>query len=283
MRRRQGFTLIELLVVMSIIALLVAILAPALSKVKEQARNVICSVHQKELTLAWRMYTVSNNGELCSSYVYSDGSSTEGAFSYLWEDTSSWVWVPWDSRKNKPAIESPPTSISSFSDVSKEEKIEGVKRGALWPYLGDHEIYRCNSDRSRYQHIRSYSIVDSMNGKYADISADDEADWRIFNKISEVPRPSESYVFVEGNDQAPYNIDSFLINVKGYDWWDPLAVWHKGASSFSFADGHVEQRHWSDETVSEFSLADEGAYGPWNPVTAGGIDDFNWMQAGWAR
>jgi prepilin-type N-terminal cleavage/methylation domain-containing protein/prepilin-type processing-associated H-X9-DG protein len=283
MRRRQGFTLIELLVVMSIIALLVAILAPALSKVKEQARSVICSVHQKELTVAWRVYAVANNGELCSSYVYSDGSSTGGAFSYLWEDTSSWVWVPWDNRKNEPAIESPPTSISSFSGVSKEEKIEGVERGALWPYIGESEIYRCNSDRSKYQHARSYSIVDNMNGKYADISADDEADWRIFNKVSEVPRPSESYVFVEDNDQKPYNADSFLIDVEGYDWWDPLGVWHKGASSFSFADGHVEQRHWSEETVSEFSLADDGNYNPWNPVTAGGIDDFNWMRAGWAR
>ena len=274
MRRRQGFTLIELLVVMSIIALLVAILAPALSKVKEQARSVICSVHQKELTLAWGMYAVSNNGELCSSYVNSGRS---------WDDTSSWAWAPWDNRKNEPVVDPYSTSLSGFADVSKEEKIEGIERGALWPYVGESEIYKCNSDASRYQHARSYSIVDNMNGKYANISTDDEADWRIFNKVSEVPRPSESYVFVEENDQRAYNMDSFLINPEGNSWWDPLAVWHKGASSFSFADGHVEQRHWSDETISKFSLSEEDGYSAWKPETAGGKDDFNWMQAGWAR
>ncbi|MBN1457865.1 MAG: prepilin-type N-terminal cleavage/methylation domain-containing protein [Sedimentisphaerales bacterium] len=265
MRRRQGFTLIELLVVISIIALLVAILAPALSKVKEQARSVICSAHQKELTVAWRMYTVSNNGGICSSYVYADRS---------WEDASSWVWAPWDSRKNKAA---PLTS-----NIDKEERMEGIERGALWPYTGEHEIYRCNSDASTYQHGRSYSIVDNMNGKYADIYPE-QADWRIFGKVSEVPRPSESYIFIEENDPVAYNRDSFLINVGAYSWWDLLAVWHKGASSFSFADGHVEQRHWSEETVSQFTLPNEKDYKAWNPVTAGGIDDFNWMQAGWAR
>lgn len=122
-----------------------------------------------------------------------------------------------------------------------------------------------------------------MNGKYADIYTDDWAEWRIFSKISEVPRPSESYVFVEDNDPAPYNVDSFLINVGGYSWVDPLAVWHKGASSFSFADGHVEQRHWSSETVDNFSMSNEDSSSAWEPETAGGIDDFNWMRAGWAR
>lgn len=283
MRRRQGFTLVELLVVIAIIALLMAILAPALSKVKEQARNVICSVHQKELTLAWSTHAASNKGELCSSYVYTGGSSKAGAFSYLWEDKASWVWAPWDNRQNKAVIENPLASPSSYPDVSKEEKMEGIERGALWPYLEDLEVYRCNSDKSKYQHVRSYSIADNMNGKYADIYTDDEADWRIFNKISRVTRPSESYVFVEESDQRAYNMDSFIINPEGYSWWDPLAVWHKGASSFSFADGHVEQRHWSDETVSQFNLADEGNYRAWEPQTAGGVDDLKWTQAGWAR
>jgi len=195
----------------------------------------------------------------------------------LWEDKSSWAWVPWDGRQNKAAAGTP----------NKEEKMEGIERGVLWPYVEDHEVYRCNSDKSKYQHARSYSIADNMNGKYVDIDTGDDADWRIFNKISEVTRPSESYVFVEENDQRLYNMDSFLLDPDGNDdgdyWWDPLAVWHKGASSFSFADGHAEQRHWSDETVGEFGLADEGSYSPWRPVTAGGIDDLNWTQAGWAR
>jgi len=264
MRRRQGFTLVELLVVVAIVALLVAILAPALSKVKEQARNVICSVHQRELTVAWSTYAASNEGELCSSYVNSGRP---------FDDASSWAWAPWDKRQNKPATANP----------TKEERQEGLERGTLWPYLGDHEVYRCKSDKSKHQHIRSYSIADNMNGKFADLRSNDEADWRIFNKISEVPRPSESYVFIEENDQRVFNMDSFVMNPDGSDWWDPLAVWHKGASSFSFADGHVEQRHWSNETVEKFDLAETGGYKSWRPASAGGKDDLQWTQAGWAR
>lgn len=57
MSKREGFTLIELLVVISIIALLMAILMPALSKVKEQAKAAICLSNLHQHGLAWKMYT----------------------------------------------------------------------------------------------------------------------------------------------------------------------------------------------------------------------------------
>jgi prepilin-type N-terminal cleavage/methylation domain-containing protein len=59
---RRGFTLIELLVVIAIIALLLAILMPALSRVKKQARSVACQASLKQWILVWKLYTDDNDG-----------------------------------------------------------------------------------------------------------------------------------------------------------------------------------------------------------------------------
>lgn len=62
MKHKKGFTLIELLVVIAIIALLLAILLPALGKVKKQAKRVVCMTRLKELGTAYGMYANENNG-----------------------------------------------------------------------------------------------------------------------------------------------------------------------------------------------------------------------------
>lgn len=62
MGKRRGFTLIELLVVIAIIALLMGILMPALTRVKKQARKVVCMTHLKQWGLIWKMYCDDNNG-----------------------------------------------------------------------------------------------------------------------------------------------------------------------------------------------------------------------------
>ncbi len=64
MKKAEGFTLIELLVVISIIALLMSILMPALSKTKEQAKTVICLSNLHQHGLAWKLYTDDHKGIL---------------------------------------------------------------------------------------------------------------------------------------------------------------------------------------------------------------------------
>ena len=60
----KGFTLIELLVVISIIALLLSILMPALSKVKDQAKTVVCSANLRQISIGLQMYTDAYNGKI---------------------------------------------------------------------------------------------------------------------------------------------------------------------------------------------------------------------------
>ena len=76
-KRGHAFTLIELLVVISIIALLLAILMPALSKVKKQAQQVFCMTRQKDLGMAFSLYTTDNRGKLPASR-FRDGKGMYG-------------------------------------------------------------------------------------------------------------------------------------------------------------------------------------------------------------
>jgi len=111
MHKRKGFTLIELLVVIAIIALLMAILMPALQRVKKQARGIICKSNLKEYGLGARMYLDDNDG----SFPYS--------FTWLCEDFG-FVGCGWH-------------------DESKNLVNNPDRAGELWPYLKSKDIHMC--------------------------------------------------------------------------------------------------------------------------------------------
>jgi len=79
-KRRTGFTLIELLVVVSIIALLISILLPALGKAREQAKAAICLSNLRQIGLASETYLVDNDGRYYESWSGASGVVTEIEF-----------------------------------------------------------------------------------------------------------------------------------------------------------------------------------------------------------
>ncbi|QNN22725.1 prepilin-type N-terminal cleavage/methylation domain-containing protein [Planctomycetales bacterium ZRK34] len=96
--RRQGFTLIELLVVVSIIALLIAILLPSLSRAREVAKRSVCAAHLHEIGTAATMYTVSNKGNYipCARRNVQLNITSSGAYA----SDSSKDWSKFDAAKN---------------------------------------------------------------------------------------------------------------------------------------------------------------------------------------
>ena len=121
---RKAFTLIELLVVISIIALLMAILLPALQRARKQAAGSACLANVRSISTAWFMYQLDNDGFLVSSYVY-PGQKT------------SWVQMPQDKAGNT-------TWSRGGPECPLEDKIRGIKRGLLFPNMS--KSYKgCNS------------------------------------------------------------------------------------------------------------------------------------------
>jgi prepilin-type N-terminal cleavage/methylation domain-containing protein/prepilin-type processing-associated H-X9-DG protein len=112
MKRRLGFTLIELLVVIAIIALLLSVLLPALRRVKEQAREVICKTNLKQYGYAMTAYLSENDGvyPYCRTSIY----------------------------KN-------PTGVCQWHNKETSPSNNPANAGPLWPYLDNMGAHICPS------------------------------------------------------------------------------------------------------------------------------------------
>ena len=272
MKKTNGFTLIELLVVISIIALLLAILMPGLQLAKAKAKNLLCATNLKGIVTAWHMYSGDNGEKLCGPGTRYD--PTGGPANH-----DDWVWAP--------TVEDTDYSVSwpySPPHATQKEREEGLKRGALWPYLETVDVFHCQADKSKGGNFRSYSMPDFMGME------DDEIfytpPYKRYQNQGQIVNPAGKMVLLEENDPRGFLAGSFIIDPAGDSWFDPLTVWHGGASSFAFADGHSDFKKWDQETVEYFTNVDPETGFPTGeriPTTDGGIEDIKWMQKHWSR
>jgi prepilin-type N-terminal cleavage/methylation domain-containing protein/prepilin-type processing-associated H-X9-DG protein len=233
-RKTNAFTLVELLVVISIIALLLAILIPSLSKAREQGRRVVCLSNTKQISLALILYTEDNSGALVLPRIMKDGVRDEDNV----KKWGYWVFPPQDKYGN--------TLTSKFTI---EDEKRGIQKGHMFSYLKNLEVYHCPSDKREATlklGFRTYSITNPMNGYKSAAWGD------VVNRYNQIIRPSERIWLVEEPDTRGYNNGSWAVNPRATYWIDPLAAWHNGNCDFSYADGHSARYTYVDKRSTDF-------------------------------
>jgi prepilin-type N-terminal cleavage/methylation domain-containing protein/prepilin-type processing-associated H-X9-DG protein len=228
-KTNRGFTLIELLVVIAIIAILAALLMPALSAAKRRAGQTICINNQKQLALGMQIYVDDNDG------AYPGIASLHSGFNAA-------DWIYWRTNTTYPQFDKSPILTS----------VPGLRKPSLRCPLDTRDTDRlAAADAQNGPYLFSYSMTGYGTGSYPNL----EPDPNVNLGMSSVFSGGQSHVFKQASVRNPAgkimlaeepgsirdNPDNQAVINDGR-WMpgnDPLTTRHQGKADVAFADSHV--------------------------------------------
>jgi prepilin-type N-terminal cleavage/methylation domain-containing protein/prepilin-type processing-associated H-X9-DG protein len=248
---RYGFTLIELLVVIAIIAILAAMLLPALAKAKAKAQSTYCLNNLKQLQIGWKLYETDYN----DCFPINTSRVLAGSPQSI---SNSWV----------------------LGNVKLDVTTSNIVNGSLYPFVASVASYRCPADHATVQgkasipHTRSYSIEGWLG---ANFNYNDGWFWpdpfhtgsyvyKTREFLTTFPGPSDIFALIDDNEKT---IDDGIFVIGSVEWYKCPADRHNQGANLSFLDGHAEHHRW---------LAPKAALN-WTRPFDGDIADYDWLVA----